>query len=357
MDRYVTIKPQKENEEIIGRDQYLKNIKSLLETNNSFCVYGALGIGKTFLLEHALSDVNYIELSSENLKSDFLERIKTTRVHVLADDLEVTEPLSRGSTILVSNKIVENFNCMKIEPLVLDDIITIGTKRFPKLSNQYIKRCAIDCKGNIRHFLYLLENFTSKRDLFKSPKDLVYDLVCQDGEVDPRDYIGKHVTEHGYSWGIIHENYTDIPDINIEQMAEYMSHADLKDVDIYNGYSHANIFSLFGVILPAISIDHRLEREHMRPGSAWTKFNNYKMRFRRYQSMTNRKIKSIMDVDSLMVISQYCKNDPNGVIDLLNVYGFESADIDMMNHISLMNKIKPRILQTIKNKLKLNSKE
>ena len=357
MDRYVTIKPQKENEEIIGRDQYLKNIKSLIETNNSFCVYGALGVGKTFLLEHVLSKVNYIELSSETLKSDFLERIKNTYIHVLADDLEVTEPLSRGSTILVSNKPVENFNCMKIEPLALEDVILIGTKRFPKLSNQHITKCATDSQGNIRHFLYSLENFTGKIDLFKSPKDLVYDLICKDGVLDPRDYIGKSVSEHGYSWGIIHENYVDIPTIDMGQMAEYMSCADLKDVDIYNGYSHTNIFSLFGVILPAISIEHRLDREHMRPGSAWTKFNNFKMRFRRYQSMTNRKIKSSMDIDSLMVISQYCKNDPNRVLDLLNVYGFESADIDMMNHISLTNKIKPRILQTIKNKLKILCKE
>jgi hypothetical protein len=355
MDRYITIK-QKENEEIIGRDQYVKNIKSLIETNNSFCVYGAIGVGKTFLLEHVLSDVNYIELFSDVLKSDFLERIKNTCVHILADDLEITEPLSRGSTILVSNKPVENFNCMKIEPLVLEDVVKIGTKRFPKLGNQYITKCALESKGNIRHFLFSLENFNDKRDLFKSPKDLVYDLTCTDGDVDPRDYIGKSVSEHGYSWGIIHENYTDLPSIDIAQMAEYMSYADIKDVDIYNGYSHTNIFSFFGIILPAISIDHQLKRDEMRPGSAWTKFNNYKMRFRRYQSMTNRKIKATVDVDSLMVISQYCKNDPNRVIDLLNSYGFESADIDMMNHISLTNKIKPRILQTIKNKLKLLGK-
>ena len=356
MDRYITIK-QKENEEIIGRDQYIKNIKSLLETNNSFCVYGAIGVGKTFLLEHVLSNVNYIELSSETLKSDFLERIKNTCVHVLADDLEITEPLSLGSTILVSNKPIENFNCMKIEPLALDYIIEIGIRRFPKLGIPHITKCAVESKGNIRHFLFSLENFNGKRDLFKSPKDLVYDLTCTDGDVDPRDYIGKSVSEHGYSWGIIHENYPDLPSIDIAQMAEYMSYADIKDVDIYNGYSHTNIFSFFGIILPAISIDHQLKRDEMRPGSAWTKFNNYKMRFRRYQSMTNRKIKATVDVDSLMVISQYCKNDPNRVIDLLNVYGFESADIDMMNHISLTNKIKPRILQTIKNKLKLNSKE
>lgn len=357
MDKFVIIKPQKENEEIIGRQEYIKNIKSLIETNNSFCVYGSIGVGKTFLLEHVLSGINYIELSSESLKSNFLERIKNTHVHILADDLEITEPLSLGSTILVSNKPVENFNCMKIEPLSLGDLVLIGTRRFPKVDKNHVTKCAIDSKGDVRYFLYSLENYTGQRDLFRSPRDFVYDLICSDGDIEPRDYLGKSVCEHGYSWGIIHENYIDTPNLdNMEQIAEYMSYADIKDVDIYNGHCHTDIFSLYGIILPAISIDHRLTRDAMRPGSAWTKFNNYKMRFRRYQSMTNRKIRADVDVDSLMVISQYCKSNPNGVLDLLNSYGFESADIDMMNHISLTNKIKPRILQSIKNKLKLLGK-
>jgi hypothetical protein len=155
--------------------------------------------------------------------------------------------------------------------------------------------------------------------------------------------------EHGYSWGIIHENYLDAPGVSIEKIADMMSIADLKDEEMYNGYSSGNIFSLFGIVMPAIDIAHSLDKSTMRPGSAWTKFNNYKMRFRRYNDL---KIRSGIDVDKLMVLSLHCKSNPNDAVAMLRHYGIESADVDMMNHISLINKIKPRVLQNIKNKLK-----
>ena len=361
MDQFLISTLQKENEEIIGRGSYIKRIKSLLEANTSFCIYGTIGVGKTFLIEHVLANENYIEVSSEHIKNEFLDKIKNTWVHVLLDDLEVSEPLSLGSTIIISNKIIENFECIKLEPLSHDDIILLGLKKFPKMSRDDISKSAVVSRGDLRNFLYNLQNFKGVRDLFKSPKDLVYDLVCTDGTLDPHDYVCKTINEHGYSWGIVHENYLDargcIDDMAV--IAECMSCADIKDEDIYSGYSShtgTSIFNLYGIILPAIEIDHSLDRDTMRPGSAWTKFNNYKMRYHRYQSTTNRKIQSTMDVDSLMVLSTYCKTKSDEVIDILTSYGFESADIDMMNHLSLINKIKPRVLQVIKNKLKLLTK-
>jgi len=348
MDRYVTFIRQKINEEIIGRDSYIKNIQNLLDSNSSFCVYGELGVGKTFLLEHVLNGTNYIEMTSELLKGSFLERIKNTQIHVLVDDLEITEPLSLGSTIIVSNKIVENFNCMKIEPLSIEEIVSIGLKKVPTLKRETIQELAEESNGNIRNFLYSLDNFSDYRDLFMSPKDIVYNLICKDGELNPLEYVGETIAEHGYSWGIIHENYLDSNVENIEIITECMSLADIKDVDLYNGYSHTSIFSLIAVVIPAILINHSLEKETMRPGSAWTKFNNFKMRYRRYQSLTNRKIPAKMDIDSLMVISQYCKHNQSKALEIMKTYGFETADIDMMNHITLTNKIKPRVLQNIK---------
>jgi hypothetical protein len=110
---------------------------------------------------------------------------------------------------------------------------------------------------------------------------------------------------------------------------------------------------MFGIVLPALAINHTLERTAMRPGSAWTKFNNYKMRHRKYQELYMR---SRLDVDALLVISEYCKRQPNDVMPLLKSYGLESPDIDLMNHITIINKVKPRVLQNIKTKLKLLNK-
>lgn len=344
MDKFVTISREKETEEITGRDEQLLYIKSLIASGTSFCIYGPIGVGKTFLIKHALLGIHYIDLALDFFK---IERIKDMYVHVLADMIEVSEPLSLGSTIVISDKPIENFECIKIEPLSCDDMVSIGLKKFPR--NKDLMKHAIVSKGDMRTFLFRLLDFTDVKDLFKGPKDFVYDLLCKDGDLEPRDYIGKTVSEHGYSWGIVHENYIDTPDVDMAYMADMMSLADIKDVDIYNGYSHNTIFSLFGIILPAIAINHTLDRCTMRPGSAWTKFNNYKMRHRRYQKLG-------LGIDELMVISQYCKNKSD-VIDMLVHYKFESIDIDMMNHISLINKIKPRVLQNIKTKLKLLAKE
>lgn len=348
MDKFVTITRQKESEEIIGRDTYVKNVQSLLASNTSFCVYGSTGVGKSFLLKHALEGHVYVELTSELMRSD-LTRIKNTHVHVLADDVVVTEPLSLGSTIVVSDTMIENFECMHVEPLSCDHLVEIGLRRYPNADRERVWLHAMEARGDVRTFLFRLNDFTDARDMFKTPKDFVYDLVCKGGCLEPRDYICKTVAEHGYSWGIIHENYLDAPGVDVATIADLMSCADIKDEDIYNGYSHKTIFSLFAVVLPAIVIDHSLDRSVMRPGSAWTKFNNYKMRHKRYQKLG---LKSNIDIDSLMVVSQYCKTSPGEVGGLLKYYGIESADIDMMNHLSLIHKIKPRVLQSIKTKLK-----
>ena len=352
MDRFVVINRQKETDEILGRESYMKNIQNLLQSNISFCLYGSTGVGKTFLLRHALVGINYVELTQDMLKSDFVSRVKTMRIHVVADgDVTITEPLSLGSTIIVSETMVENFECMHVEPLDVDTLVTLGARKFPTYCTEKLRDHALESKGDVRTFLFRLSDFTHIRDMFKTPKDFVYDMVCTGGSLEPRDYICKTVTEHGYSWGIIHENYVDAPGVDLARVADMMSYADVKDDDIYNGYSHKTIFSLFGVIFPAIDINHTLDRTVMRPGSAWTKFNNYKMRFRRYQALM---LRTGIDVDALMTISQYCKTLSSGdaVTNVLQTYGFESADVDMMNHICLINKIKPRVLQGIKTKLK-----
>jgi len=346
MDRYVTIGRKKEVEEIVGREVYIQNIQSLLEKNASFCVYGASGVGKSFLVKHALQGFNYVELTHELLKS---ERLKRAHVHVLADDMEVSEPLSLGSTVLVSNDMSTEFDCIRIEPLSIQELVKLGCMRFPTLGEDIVKQYAHECKGDVRTFLFLLQDFRCTKDTFKTPKDFVYDLVCMGGSLDPISYVGKHVMEHGYSWGIVHENYIDAPNVDLAKIADMMSIADLKDEEMYNGYSSGNIFSLFGIVMPAIEINHSLDKSLMRPGSAWTKFNNYKMRYRRYNDL---KIRSGIDVDKLMVLSQYCKSTPTEVIPKLKHYGIESADVDMMNHLSVIHKIKPRVLQSIKSKLK-----
>jgi hypothetical protein len=348
MDRFVTHNRKKECE-IIGRETYVQNIKSLLEKNASFCVYGPPGVGKTTLVKFALQGFNYVELTSELLKEEFTGRLKNATVHVLADGLEVFEPVTLGSTVVISDAFVDSLDCIRVEPLSFENMFEIGRQKYPHVHEETVQQCALVSKGDIRSMFFKIENFKDEKDIFKSPKDFVYDLVCKGGCLEPRTYIGKHVMEHGYSWGIVHENYVDAPGVQMDKIADMMSLADIEDEEMYNGFTNGNMFSLFGIVMPAIQINHSLEKSTMRPGSAWTKYNNYRMRHRRYRTLSMR---SGIDVDALMTLSQYCKSDPNSAVFIMKHYGFEPADVDMMNHISLIHKIKPRPLQNIKTKLK-----
>jgi len=352
MDRVVTTIRQKETEEIFGRGDYIRNIQSLVSNCTSFCIYGPTGVGKSFLLKHALHGFSYIELSHDLAKN--MDRLRDTSIHVVVEEMSVTEPLTKGSTIVVSDAMMEEFECMRIEPLSVASLVELGSKKHPDVPLERITLSAESSNGDVRAFLFHLEEFTHSRDVFKTPKEFVYDLVCRNGSLEARDYIGSTVTEHGYTWGIIHENYVDAPGVDCARIADLMSLADIKDEELYAcGHTQGSIFSMFGIVLPALEINHALDRGTMRPGSAWTKFNNYKMRHRKYQELYMR---TKIDVDALSVISEYCKKQPNDVMPLLQSYGLESPDIDLMNHISIINKVKPRVLQNIKTKLKLLNK-
>lgn len=350
MDRFIVVK-QKKNENFTGREDLLNTLRYFIESNSMICVYGNSGVGKTCIVQKALEGTSFIHYSP-----DVAERIRGTSIHVVIDETDIPEerPLSKGACIVISKKIVEGFDCVYIPPLEKKNLIELGMRQFPDLDIEFINRQAELFNGNIRSFLFSLDKFEVCSISSNTQKEFMYELLCKNGNEDPRKYIGSTITEHGFSWGIVHENYTDSQN-SIEwcaMIANYMSLAAIEDDRIYHNFSSTSIFSLLGIVIPAIEINHTLERSLLRPGSSWTKFNNFKMRYNRYQTLTNRKSRVTMDVDSLMVIYQHCKLDPIGSIELLKAYGFEAADVDMMNHLSLINKIKPRVLQNIKKQLR-----
>jgi hypothetical protein len=365
MDRFVKVIQQKETDNYTGHSAELFALKKIIETNGIVCVYGNYGVGKTHLVKHLLKNTRHIELTQDLARTNIMEKIVDTDTHIYVDDIEEASSMvkykTKGALIIISQKMIEEIDCIQINPLNQEQLFKIGTAKFPSVLSSKIKKSAQECKdGNIRNFFFSIENFSFDKDIFKSPKDFIYDLICSDSKCDPSQFLGVGIHEHGYSWGIIHENYMDSANITINKLidvSDWMSIADIKDEEMYHGYTHTSIFSLFGIVMPAIIINHSLSREKMRPGSAWTKHNNYKMRSGRYTSLTNRKFKTTVDIDSLNVIAQYCKSKPvKEVMPLLNTYGIESADMDMLNHLLLVNKIKVRTLQIIKKEIKENSK-
>ena len=73
------------------------------------------------------------------------------------------------------------------------------------------------------------------------------------------------------------------------------------------------------------------------------------MREKKYAAMSR---KMPLDVDALTVLNAYCLKDDPCAISKLKAYGLQSSDLDVMNHLMLINKMKPKALAAIKKKLK-----
>lgn len=386
MDKFVTITKKNNCDtnlaQFYGNRDAVSKIQDVIFNNGIACLHGDSGTGKTFLVNDILlKNQNIFEINGENIKSkahtvELLSRLKFSSAHVVIDDVDTDtygfreisdrlnsgEKLSRGAIIILSRVPLSISNCENIEltALSVNDMVSFGKARYPYMNLRELVELAKKARGNIRNFLTSLI-FSHDKDTFKTPKNMVYDMTCKNSKYpeNPSAYIGRSIDEHGYSWGIIHENYINADvDSSYSDIAECMSLADVIDTVMYEGnWDFTWVFSLYGIVVPAISVAHTLERETMRPGSAWTKYGNFKMRHSKYKFIHDRNARFKLDLDSIKLIHEYCiKNDPD-IIERLLHYNLTSADMDTINHLSLINKLKPKVLNTIKKKLKSHEKE
>jgi len=376
MDRFVTIAREKETtEKIIGRLDVISIIRDTLDNNKTICIYGDSGIGKTYVTEAVIKKYNYIELEQRILKSknstiEFLERSKTSVCHVLIEDgtadlpgwKEITQYISdgntitRGGTIILARDVhrVDFCDCVYMKHAPIRDFVSIGNTRFPHVTIETLLEKANKSNGDIRSFLFYLD-FSDDKDLFFTPKGFIHKLVSKSG-INPSDYIGDIIEDHGYSSGIIHENYVDAVSKfdDFHHIIDYISHSDSFDNKLYEGnWSLTPYFCTESIIAPAMYIGNSLRPETMRPGSSWTKYNNFKMRKGKLQSIHAR---TGITVDHVLLIRDYCIRDPDKAYDIICTYNLEAADLDIINHIALKTKIKPKTLQKLKNRLKNEKK-
>ena len=255
--------------------------------------------------------------------------------------------LSKGSTIYITNKIngVETFDCIKLEPLDPSHQIQLARERFPRVDpSDAIKRA----NGNLKNLFSYLAGWDHK-DVFMSPKDVIHDMLCK-SNLNLNDYIGQIIDEHGYSVGIVHENYTDVKDIDIVNISNELSITDVYDDIIYKGnWELLPYYCHHGIITPALSIDHGLIREVIRPGSSWTKFNNYRMRSNKVSTILRRC--QNLTTDKLHFIREMCLSDPDDTVNTLVYYKMIPSDLDVINHLGFSTKIKPKIIKKLKNAL------
>lgn len=360
MDKFIIRETKKTDEKLlIGREEIVSKLKLSIDNNETVCLYGESGTGKTFLVESILNK-NFIEIPENVLKSkqlinDFLEKLKNSNSHVVLDNFDLSLPGSKeilelqkitsGCFIIISLTpiVCDHIKLIRLENFTINQLVNLGKIKFSHKSLPKIVESAKKSRGNIRNFLTSLD-FSDYKDIFKTPKQFVYDLVCNDvkyPETASLDCLGR-IQEHGYSWGIIHENYLDSPNFDSE-IAEWMSTADILDSIIYNNnWNILNYFNLHAIIMPAIRIGHSLVSTSMRPGSSWTKFSNFKMRQSRFKSMR-------IPRESVELHQMYLQA---GDISRFLHYNLKSTDIDTINHLCVKNKLKQKNIMKLKKLIK-----
>jgi hypothetical protein len=81
------------------------------------------------------------------------------------------------------------------------------------------------------------------------------------------------------------------------------------------------------------------------------------MRLSKIKNIQNKQKRIKIDVDLFFLIRNHILNDSEDeIIKIFKHYNFESQDLDILNHLYILNKIKPKVLNNLKKKLKNNVK-
>jgi len=257
------------------------------------CFWGPPGIGKT----HMAEKTGGIWLGEDILRSkqatlDFIGRVRSTDRAVIIDNFEALAdlvglrelkgPPSRGQLFITAMKPIKlSFPVLNIEFPVPspDKIFKIVSEIRPDASPAAIRELAGTANGSVRRVLRGLEFKTDAPDNFtETKKDL--EVLFVKGVEGPLPSIDR-LHEHGYSWGVVQENYPDGPNLTLDDLAglaDMMSRADLVDEYIYKTgtWDLAPYFAVQAVFAPALILKKTLKK--LRPGSMWTKYQNFCMK-------------------------------------------------------------------------------
>jgi hypothetical protein len=339
MDRYLSKWPQKNGHEFTT-------------LGPAVCVMGKSGIGKTWTVRKELEP--YVELTPDILKSkqdtiDFLNKIHGTNTPVIIDEYEcvydlvglreITVPPTNGLFVVISQIPVKfNFEINTYEFPVMSPGAIKGI--FPSASDEVISTCG----GDLRKVKQSLTFTSDVRDDFMGPREFIMSIVSRSGNENPAKYIGHPIQEPGNIASILHENYPDSK-APMETISNYLSVADVVETRVYTGdWELLSYFNLWGCILPATAIAHTLSNK-LRPGSTWTKYQNMCMRHKKIKSISDKIPHYNLDTDALLLIrSQIERGDFENFLD----YELEPSDIDILNHLSPQNKLKPKAISLLK---------
>jgi len=358
MDSFIKIIPQKKERPPTLHEKEISLLEKYLAQGENVFICGPTGSGKTFIVDCLLNASNTIELHSElfQKKSTFLNLIGDTSYHILIDGYDssvyghkqvidkisdMNEKLTKGSVVVTSTSIhmLPNFKLIIVPKRSPDAIFSL------ECNNPRARPAADKCQGNIRNF-YDYMNFSDEKDIFKTSKDIVIDILCRKGNGFD---TSQTVHEHGHVVDVIHGNYLHSNDTNVVPIAESLSLADIYDSAIYKGeWNYMQYYVSCGMAVPKYNLGEPLKPENIQPGSTWTKYGNYKMRYNKLKIIQGRRTTKL-GVEELGLIRKYAIA---GDLDPLIEYKLTALDFDIMNHLALGNKLKPSEVAKVKKKLR-----
>jgi hypothetical protein len=355
MDSFIKITNQKKiDKKTTIHAEQLKELESYLRDGKNVFVCGGTGVGKTHLVSCLLNDTNSIELIPEHVssKSVFLDVIQNTSKHLVIENYDSSQypfkslidrvsdgyRLTPRSLVVVSTDVCigyPNFETIIIPLPTVDQLLTIACGH-----DAEVAACA--SRGDIRAFKNTLDKFDHK-DRFKTPKEFITDILCSDEPIG----FQESLTEHGNMWNIFQENYLNSKHVDVARCATSFADADVYDAAIYNGWWELMpFFSLHAITIPHAYLGDRLRPETLRPGSCWTKYGNYKMRYQKFRDIHTR---TNLDIDSLCVLKKHAEY---GNTKILVDYGITPQDFDVMNHLAISSKLKAKHVTHVKKALK-----
>lgn len=330
MDRFIKTKSQKT---VSGSAQELSGAGAI-------CFWGPPGIGKTHLVEMT----GGIWLTEDILRSkqgtlDFLDRVRSADRPVIIDDFEsvadlvglreLTGPPSRAQLLLTArNPVKLHFPVLNQEyptpsPEKIEKIIF---SKKPEADKTRVAELIGLAKGSVRFVLQGIDFNSDAPDNFQEPKhDL--EVLFVKGVKGVRPTIST-LHEHGYSWAVVQENYPDGPNLTMDgiaDIAEMMSMADIIDENIYRtqNWDQTQFFIVQAVFMPAFMIKKTLKK--LRPGSLWTKFQNYCMKRKKLEAIFKKIGTDSIDALPLAALkaADYPDLTPQDVTFMKKIFSFK----------------------------------
>lgn len=338
MDAFVTYTAQKKDRPPTLHEKEIDKLRNFVNEGRNVFVCGATGTGKTFVVDSVLNSSNCVEIQNDNVPKKLYRNAKT---YTLIDGYDpsmkhlIDEDAQRLVVTSTDVHMLPNFELIVMPCRSPDVISTLAPDSY---------QAAVRSRGNIRNFFDYLNN-SDEKDIFKTSKDIVSDILCTPGIFN----LSQTVHEHGHVCDIIHGNYLSVKSNAHTEIIDSLSLADTYDTRMYKGdWEFMPYYIASGIAVPKFHITSHIEPETLKPGSSWTKYGNYKMRQQKLHTIQNNH-RTTLGIEELAVIRKYAAA---GDLGPAVAYGLQPEDFDVMNHLALCNKMKSSEIMRIKNMLR-----